>query len=103
MKASQLLRILELGIPVIGTNHIYRLIDNKLQIGVSCNREPAYMGDQIASLFALAEELTEADEINLTYMVVQVKERKSANPKIFEHEKEYFKQLECEVPEDLTF
>ncbi len=103
MKPSKLLEILELGIPVIGTNHIYRLIDNKLQIGASYNKEPVYMGNQIENLFELANELTEQDEIKLIFMKVQIDESKSSRPKIFEHEKDYFKQLECEVPEDLTF
>lgn len=98
MKPSKLLEALELGIPVKINDKLYRMIGDTVQLAASCNREPIYVGDFNASALDLAQEITEAEAIQLAVIKMNVQEK--GLPSQFDYERDYFNQLGCDIKAD---
>lgn len=98
MKASEFLRTLELGIPVAVDGQMYRLIGGKVQIAVSCDGEPIYIGSYNENVMYLASLLDEADAIRLSQQRIYV--RQHGLPQEFDYEVKHFEILDCELDKD---
>lgn len=58
MKTSLFFETLELGLPILSDSMVWRLIDNTIKVGASCNGEPIYYGDYNCSALYLAQKVT---------------------------------------------
>lgn len=94
---------LDLGIPVIHNNYIYKKFDDEIKVGMirtkACGmKEEIYIGSMGWNILdAMSKSISEGELITLGHILIQTKERLDKGSKIeeinFNHEDEHFKNM----------